>query len=230
MGILSSIIIKLRKSKPFQSEPLDRLAETMQTKEILKKDKLGRYYTTSFLQEGVQAYIDTLFFDNKYYSILQPEELLAVGAHEFNHINNRHGIKQFLRIFCPTILTLAIVGLLVFTNYGLIKVIPFFNNNNGSLFIMLIVAFSFPFVLLASFCVNGKWLRENEKQCDLSAVKFANGEAMISALIKLDKLRPKTRKNLDSRFTIRTHPTLDQRINYIRKAMESKKKADFPKT
>jgi hypothetical protein len=228
LGILSSIIIRLQKSKSFQSEPLDRLAETMQTTEILKKGKLERYYTMRFLQEGAQAYIDTLFFDKKYYSMLEPEELLAIGAHEFNHLNNRHGKKAFLRIFCPTIITLVIIGLLVFSNYGLINFFPFFSKIDSASFSLLFVMFSFPFVLLSYFHVNSKWLRQNETQCDLSAVKFANGEAMISALIKLDQLRAKKRKRSDSRFAPRTHPTLDQRINYIRKSIESEKSEDSP--
>jgi len=62
-----------------------------------------------------------------------------------------------------------------------------------------------------------------EVQSDHSAVEFANGEALISALEKLRGLRPRKMKRLESRLLPKTYPTLEQRIVGIRVAMEKKR-------
>ena len=216
--------MQVLRSKPFQSEPLDRLAETMHTSKILNRSKCKRYYKARFLREGCCAYVDVIFFDTKYYDDLLPEELLAVGAHEFNHINNNHGIKRFMRIICPAIATTAIIGLLVVANYASINSALFFNTLEGSLFFTFALMLSLSLPYFASFYINAKWFQQQETQCDLSAVKFANGEALISALVKLNTLRPNKRKCSDSRFSLRLYPTLEQRTNNIRTAIESQKK------
>lgn len=219
LGVLSGINIRLRKARPFQSEPLDRLAEVMQVSNILKKDKAHRYYKVDFLPQGCLSCIDTVFFDAKYYDMLLPEELLAVGAHEFNHIINRHDIKRFARTLCPPIAVATIIGLLVFANSESMNTIYPFSNLGVSLLMMVACALFFSLVI--PFYANAKWHRQQETHCDLSAVKFANGEALISALIKLNKLRPE-KPDRFSQFLPVTYPTLEQRIKDIRVAADRK--------
>jgi len=220
LGILSSIIVQSLKAKPFQSEPLDRLADVMQTTGILKRGKLQRYYKVRSLQAGCLSYSDVVFFDAKYYDTLLPEELLAVGAHEFYHIIGRHGMKRFVRIFIPAAAIAALIGLLAFVNYELINSIPFFSSSGKILSSLFFALLSFLFLLSAFFYVNAKWNRQQESKSDINAVKFTNGEALISALVKLNKLRPKKVNRLESRLLPNTYPTLEQRINDIRAAME----------
>ena len=221
MGISSFIIARLRKAKPFQSDPLDRLAEIMNTTDILKRDNLHRYYRVRSLPSGCLSYPDALFFDAKYYDILLPEELLAVGAHEYNHIIKKHGMKRLMRIFLPVLVIATLVCLFVFVNYGLINDFIIFNQSERILSSLFVGSLAFVLLLIASYYFNAKWLRQQESQSDFNAVRFTNGEALISALIKLNKLHPKKVNHFGSQFFPKTYPTIEQRIAYIRADMEN---------
>jgi hypothetical protein len=212
---------RLLKSSPFQSESLDNLAEIMQVTKILKRSKLDRYYKARFLLQGGMAFSDRIFFDAKYLETLLPDEVLAVGAHEFTHLNQRHGIKKFLRLILPPIMIGVVVGLIVFFNFALIDHFPFimdWGKVEDSLLIALLSCF---IAYLAGLYVNAKWCRKQETYCDLSSVQFLNSEAMASALIKLNNLRPKKMTSLD-RLLPKLYPTLEQRINDIRTATQNK--------
>jgi Zn-dependent protease with chaperone function len=227
LGIISWLIMKASKGKPFQSESLDALAETMHVTKILRKSKLDRYYKTQTVRGGLSSF-DRIFFDAKYFDILLPEEVLAVGAHEFTHLNQRHGLKRFWRMLAPALIIGAVVGISVFFNHALIDVVPFFIN-------LGLVLSSFAAGLFVTFCcmivglyVNAKWLRQQETECDLSSVKLVNGEAMISALIKLNNLRPRKMTRFD-RLLPQLYPTLEQRINAIRTAEKEKNQVSLLK-
>jgi Zn-dependent protease with chaperone function len=222
VGIFRALISWLLKASPFPSESLDNLAEIMQVTKVLKISKLDRYYKVRFLQVGGMAFLDRVFFDAKYLETLLAEEVLAVGAHEFTHLNQRQGIKKFWRLLVPALLIGAIIGALVFFNFAFIDPVSFFNNWGKVLSSLFAAVFSSFFALIAGFYVNAKWLRQQETECDLSSVKFLNGEPMISALIKLNNLRPKKMMRLE-RLLPRLYPTLEQRINDIRTAAENKK-------
>jgi len=192
----------------------------MQATEILKRGKMQRYYNVRFLQAGCLSYPDAVFFDAKYLDMLLPEELLAVGAHEFNHIIEKHGIRRFVRTIVPAVAIAALVGFLAFGNNELVRLLPFSSNLEKSLSSLLIATLSYLLLFIASFYFNAKWLRQQETQSDLSAVNFANGEALISALTKLKKIRPKKVSRLESRLLPKTYPTIEQRINDIQVAVE----------
>jgi len=132
MGISSFVFSWLTNAKPFQSDLLDGLAETMRATRILKRGKLQRYYKVRLLEAGCLSYPDAVFFDAKYYDMLLPEELLAVVAHEFNHITNRHGEKRYVAVIAPALVISALVGALVFANYGLLSPFVFLGNQEGS--------------------------------------------------------------------------------------------------
>ena len=167
------------------------------------------------------AFLDRIFFDGKYLETLLPDELLAVGAHEFTHLNQRHGIKKFFRLILPPIIIGVVVGSIVFSNFKLIARFPFIVDLGKVEDGLLIVLLSCFVAYLAGLYVNAKWCRQQETDCDLSSVKYLNSEAMASALIKLNNLRPRKLTLLD-RLLPRLYPTLEQRTNDIRNAVAEK--------
>jgi Zn-dependent protease with chaperone function len=221
VGIISSLLSRLLKANPFPSDPLDNLAEAMKVTKILKTPKLERYYNVGFLATGGMAFIDKIFFDSTYLKVLLPDELLAVAAHEFTHLKKRHGTKKFFRLTAPAAIVGVLIGLLVFFNFSLITVIPIIGSLGKFVSGLLASLFFGFFALISGLYVNAKWLRQQETECDLSSIKFLNGEPMIQALIKLNNLRPR-RLRLE-RLMPKVYPTIEQRINDIHAAAENKK-------
>jgi Zn-dependent protease with chaperone function len=219
LGILGSLVSRLFKAKPFQSESLDHLASIMKVAKILKKNSLDRYYNAPFLRQGGMVASGRLFFDAKYLEKLLPDEVLAVAAHEFTHLNRRDGLKKFVRLQLPAILIGAIIGVLAFSNFKSIDSLPFLSLLGDAWFSLGTGLFSTLAALIASLYVNDSWLRQQETDCDLSSVEFLNGESMVSALIKLNELRP---MRFESRLIPKLYPTLEERIRDIRIAMAKK--------
>jgi Zn-dependent protease with chaperone function len=189
----------------------------MQVTKILKKSKLERYYNVRFLQVGGMAFLGSVFFDNKYLEVLLDDELLAVGAHEFTHLKKRHGIKKFFRLTVPAATVGVLIGIFLFSNNVLL------GSTLKILSSLLAASISGFFALVIALHINSKWLRQQETECDLSSIEYLDGEAMISALIKLNNLRPRRKTNLE-RLLPNIYPTLEQRINSIRVAAEYKRK------
>jgi Zn-dependent protease with chaperone function len=90
--------------------------------------------------------------------------------------------------------------------------------SDSLLFIAMATGLSFFLYLFASYYVNAKWFRKQETESDLSAVEYANGAAMISAL---SMLHPQKTGWL-STLMPHIHPTIEQRIHDIQAAMSSK--------
>jgi STE24 endopeptidase len=179
----------------------------MVVKTTLAKDKNSRYYLANRYAKGVAAFIDgTIVFDKKYYQMLTKEELLAVGAHEFTHLVRNHARKIFLRIVLLPLVILLIAGLLILT-LGMSELAAVSS---------LLLALS---ALVISSYLNAPLQRQQEAECDLYAVKFGYGEALITALLKLGERFPKSKWDAKlSKFLPRTYPTLEQRIQHIRRA------------
>jgi Zn-dependent protease with chaperone function len=208
--------------EPFKSESLDALAEVMQAKQILKRNKLTRYYKIRTIMGGI-CFLGRIFIDEKYLESLLPDEVLALGAHEFSHLTQRHGIKRFYRIVAPTIIIGTIIGALVFFNFSSFGQVSSFLNLGKELFSLLAAVLSTLLTIIISLYANAKWLCQQETDCDLSSVKFLNNEAMASALIKLNNLHPKKTTRLD-RLLPKSYPVLEQRISDIRIAAENKRR------
>ena len=218
-------MVRLLRAQPFESETLDRLAETMKVTPILKKEKLGRYYKRAPFARGCASYPDAILFDAKYFDMLSPNEVLAVGAHEFNHIKKKHPVKTMNRTLLPAILIGVLIGGFSIINYLAVQTLGSLLNNLDRLTNIasppVLIAL---FVLVVSFYFNSKLFRQQETECDLSAVEYADGEAMISALIKFRKRFPKL--SLDaklSKLMPHTYPTHEQRKIDIQIAMANKK-------
>jgi Peptidase family M48 len=211
MGSISSIIVRLLRAQPFEMQALDTIAERMKATSILKKDKFHRYYKSSILPIPCLAYSDALVFNSNYYQMLTPDEVLAVGAHEFNHIAKKHIAKRLPRTVLPAAVLTAVIGYL------------FFINSASFLLFASVVVLSFFFFLFGSYYVNAKWFRKQETESDLSAVEFVNGAAMISAL---ERLRPQKISWL-FKLMPHTHPTIEQRIHDVQEAASTKYSFNF---
>ena len=186
----------------------------MKATSILKKDRFHRYYKSSILPIPCLAYSDALVFNSNYYQMLSPDEVLAIGAHEFNHIAKRHIAKRLPRTVLPAAVLAAVTGYL------------FFINSASFLLIASAVLLSFLFFLISSYYVNAKWFRKQETESDLSAVEFVNGAAMISALARLG---PQKTSWL-SKLIPHTHPTVEQRISTIQAVVNTKYSFNFTVT
>jgi len=204
------------KAQPFASEPLDKLAEKMICKAILKRSLLQRYYRVRILQACSLSYNDIVLFDAKYLEMLSLDEFLAVGAHEFTHIIERHGLKRFCRMFLPAITFASVVSLTVLMNEALFLKIGLLNQMGITPILTLCGAFSFVALFLLCVYVNAPWNRQRETGCDIDAAKYTSKEAMISALSKGSKLHPLNQKGLIFRLSPKLYPSLDQRIKDIR--------------
>ena len=169
------------------------------------------------------AFLDRVFFDSTCLQVLLPDELLAVGAHEFTHLKKRHGIKKFFRLTVPAAIVGVLMGLFLFFNFSLIAPFPIIGSL-GQIVTGLVAAVFFGFfAIVAGLYVNAKWLRSLEIECDLSSIKFLNGELMIQALIKINNHRPRRMPHLE-RWLPKVYPTIEQRLNNIHTAAENKKK------
>jgi len=204
-------MVWLLRAQPFEMQALDTLAESMKATSILKKNRFHRYYKSSILPLPCLAYSDALVFNSNYYQMLSPEEVLAIGAHEFNHIAKRHIAKRLPRTVLPAAVLAVVIGYL------------FFINSASFLFIASAVVLFFVLFLFGSYYVNAKWFRKQETESDLSAVEFVNGAAMISALARL---RPKKTSWL-SKLIPHTHPTIEQRIHNIQAAVSTKNSFNY---
>jgi Zn-dependent protease with chaperone function len=223
VGIISALLSRLLKADPFPSEPLDNLADAMQVTKILRASRLERYYRVGFLSVVGMAFLDRVFFDSTCLRVLLPDELLAVGAHEFTHLKKRHGTKKFFRLTVPATIVGVLMGMFVFFNFSLIAPFPIIGSL-GQIVTGLVAALFFVFfAIVAGLYVNAKWLRSLETECDLSSIKFLNGEPMIQALIKINNLRPRRMPHLE-RWLPKVYPTIEQRISDIHTAAENKKK------
>jgi hypothetical protein len=211
MGLLSSIMVLLLKTQPFELHELDTIAENMQVTSILKKDRFHRYYKSSILPIPCIAYSDALVFNLNYYQMLSLDEVLAIGAHEFNHIERRHIVKRLPRTVLPAAILAVLIGYL------------FFINSVSFLFITSAVVLAFFFFLFSSYYANAEWFRKQETESDLRAVEFVNGAAMISALARL---HPQKTSWL-SKLIPHIHPTIEQRIHKIQASMNTKNSFNF---
>lgn len=203
MGLVTSVMVRLLGAQSFEMLALDALAERMKAASILKKDRLHRYYKSSILPIPCLAYSDALVFNANYLQMLSTDGVLAVGAHEFNHLAKKHIVKRLPRTVLPSAALAAVVGYL------------FYSNSAALLLSASVAVLSFFLFLLGSYYINAKYLRKQETESDLSAVEYVNAAAMISALAIL---RPQKAGWL-TKLMPHTHPTIEQRIHDIQTVM-----------
>ncbi len=134
---------------------------------------------------------------------LTKEESLAVIAHELAHIKLNH-------IFKARIITI----LFIFYELNAAISLALIKENAYLFFPILLSIFIAPYFFLIP-------LRKFEKEADLLAIKYIeNPKAMISSLEKLSDLAYVPKKY--PRFSKRTHPDIQDRIDYLNKFRSKK--------
>ncbi len=192
----------------------------MNVSPLLKKPKLQRYYLSQTLPIPCISDSDTLILNTGFYSMLQPEELLAVAAHEFNHIAKKHVKKRLPYTALPAAIGAVLVGGLLAINPFSIPVLSYLDS-----WLSIVGAALLSFVLLffVSLHLNSKKLRQQETECDLSALDYGLGEAMKSALVKTNSITVQSKLQLKlNKIMPKIHRTTEQRIKENESALDKK--------
>lgn len=223
MSLIGSFMVWKKKARPFDSAQLDDLAQRMNVQSLLKKDVHRRYYTAKTGRVGAMSSSDVIIFDSKLRPELTDAELLALGAHEFKHLTENHQMERFWRMDLPAI-ALPLLGWILLFAYTS-RFILLTSTTVLPLLLLTLIPASIPWVIVgvASRFANAGWHRQQETICDLAAVEYADGEALISALGKIDRMYPiKNRKTMYYRINSRLYPSDEQRAFDIRNAMNAK--------
>lgn len=182
-----------------------------------KRSAKGNAYMTGFGKNKRIVLFDTLM--NK----LTPEETEAVLAHELGHYKLNH-IYKMLAFSC-------VFSLLFFWLLSVLADCQWFYEGLGVnliqgashgtalvLFSIAVPVFMFPLAPLSSY-----FSRKHEFEADAFAVKYSNGHALISALVKLfsDNASTLTPDPVYSAF-YSSHPDAAIRIQAIEEAEKAK--------
>lgn len=184
--------------------PLNDEALTDKIQALLKRAKLsfsefykmnasirsshGNAYFTGFGKNKRIVFFDTLL------KTLQPDEVIAVLAHELGHLKKKHILKSIIISSISLLLGLYVLEVLI--NYDPFKAA--FNLNSPEKFHMMLIFllissyFTFPLTPISSW-----FSRRNEFEADEFAAQTADAKALISALVKLIK---------DNASAINPHP------------------------
>ena len=225
MGLRSGVLVRLFRAQPFESEALDQLAQTMNDVPLLRKEKNQRYYLSQTLAVPCISTSDAIIFNARFYYMLQPGEVLAVTAHEFSHTVKKHTRTRFSHILLPSALIAVLVGGLLAVNPFSISTLSYLDD--GLPLVGSVIVF-FALMLFVSFHLNSKMLRQQETECDLSALDYGYGQAMISVLAKTNTVlvQPKWQMMLN-KLIPKVHPTVEQRISAIQAAIDRRKPIDY---
>ena len=146
--------------------------------------------------KGKHVFISSYLLNN-----LNEEETLAVLAHEFSHVKNKHVEKSMLLSVVPLWLALNIILL-----------IPPFGFNKDLTLILQVLTIWIPIIFLIILFPLIR--RRFEMQADLDAAKYVGKEPMISALNKLSELSL-IPKNTSTLWGL-SHPSISRRIEKIK--------------
>jgi STE24 endopeptidase len=141
-----------------------------------KRSSHGNAYFTGFGAAKRIVFFDTLL------SRLAPAEIEAVLAHELGHFKRHHVWKRVAWLFLASLIFLAVLGYLIGE--------PWFYAGLGVgrqstavalvLFFMVVPVFTF---LLAP--IGSVYSRRHEYEADAYAARYASGEDLVRALVKL---------------------------------------------
>lgn len=136
----------------------------------------GNAYFTGFGNNKRIVFFDTLI------EKLEPAEIEAVLAHELGHFRLRHVIQRLLLTGALGLAALALLGWLTAQDWFYMGLgVPAPSNYMALLlFALLLPPFLFVFEPLAS-----AWSRRHEFQADNYAKRWADGRALVRALVKL---------------------------------------------
>lgn len=191
------LIIKIWPVKPLDNLALREIIlnflkkNKVKINEIYVLDDLGKkLYTAGII--GFLPPFKYLFFSKPLLSILSPEEILGVVAHEIGHLKKRHNFWLLLLLLnLPLfLLTLLIISFLVAYYFSpqLIDIIK----NKKTLPVSLEISLGIGLIFLAFIYIRyifSFFLRQFEREADfLSAIILKNPQPIISALLKIGEV------------------------------------------
>lgn len=148
---------------------------------------------------------------------LTTEEIVAVLSHEIGHYKKKHTLQGMAMGLATTLITFALLGL--FLNSDALAQAFGVETHNFHINILVFGLIYSPLSIATSILSN-MLSRRNEYQADNFAAAHGQGEFLISAL---KKISVKSLSNLNPHpfyvFCTYSHPTLLQRIEAIKKAV-----------
>ncbi|AEH23552.1 peptidase M48 Ste24p [Thermodesulfobacterium geofontis OPF15] len=191
------LIIKIWPVKPLDNLALREIIlnflkkNKVKISEIYVLDDLGKkLYTAGII--GFLPPFKYLFFSKPLLSILSPEEILGVVAHEIGHLKKRHNFWLLLLLLnLPLfLLTLLILSFLIAYYFSpqLIDIIK----NKKTLPVSLEISLGIGLIFLAFIYIRyifSFFLRQFEREADfLSAIILKSPQPIISALFKIGEV------------------------------------------
>jgi STE24 endopeptidase len=144
---------------------------------------------------------------------LSTSEVEAVLAHELGHFKHKHVLKRIVGIFALSLVGLALLGWLAGQSsfYAGLGVAPNLGAPNDALALILFMLVLPPFTFFIA-PVMAHFSRRDEFQADAYASAQADGQALASALLKLneDNAATLTPDPLYVRFYYSHPPTLER--------------------
>jgi len=145
---------------------------------------------------------------------LSSAEVEAVLAHELGHFKHKHVLKRIVVIFAMSLAGLALLGWLANQSsfYVGLGVAPNLSASNDALALLLFMLVLPPFTFFVT-PVMAHFSRRDEFQADAYACAQADGQALASALLKLneDNAATLTPDRLYVRFYY-SHPPASERL------------------
>lgn len=184
----------------------------LKVKKIVVKDASRRTTKFNAFCTGLGKF-KTISLDDNLVNNFEDDEIVAVFAHEFAHARYKHIIKSLPFSLFRTLITFAVLGLLL--NYSGLCMAFGFDGVNYFFALQLLSIISWPLTKLLDI-VSNYISRKHEYQADAFAAKEGYGDKLIAALKRLSKealsdINPHPVKVvLDY-----SHPTLSQRITAI---------------
>jgi STE24 endopeptidase len=179
-----------------------------------KRSAHGNAYFTGFGKSRRIVFFDTLL------ARLTPPEIEAVLAHELGHFKHKHITKRLVTTLVGSLVLFALLGWLSASPWFFSELGVFYNPDAPNhamalvLFFTVIPVFTFPLTPLMSFLS-----RRDEFEADQFAMAQANGEDLVSALVKLydDNASTLTPDPIHSAY-YDSHPPASTRIRRLQGA------------
>jgi STE24 endopeptidase len=198
-------------------ELIDKLEALLQKTQIIFKDfyvmdasirsSHGNAFFTGFGKNKRIVFFDTLIKN------LAPDEIIAVLAHELGHFKHKHILKKLFFSVFFIFLGFYILGFLSSQEW-FFKAFNVKQSNHMTLVLFVTISPVYTFF----FTPIGSWFsRKDEFEADTFAVQNADGEQLITALIKLNKnsYSNLTPHPLYSNFYF-SHPPTIERVAFIK--------------
>jgi Zn-dependent protease with chaperone function len=189
-------------AEPFENAEFDSLAERMFVRKQLREK--GRYVFSKGIWLNAKAKDDYVEFSRELYDNLTSAERLALVAHEFGHIRERHMCLIVKRLVIPSSV-LSLPFLIIGLSCGWVAAFTTF------LISVVVIAFGFAHIL------NLEYL---ELEADMISAYYVDPKYLESALWKIKQLRLCSKEPIEAYvaglLSPRTHPAVERRVLCLR--------------